>query len=151
MMTNDGTWRQRAARLAFRVMLSGIFLIAGTNHLFRTGAITGRLEKAPYGDLVTMLAPPQFLVLAAGVALLIGGFALMTGFATRWAAAGLIAVIIPITLVVQTAGLSTLGPLFKNIGLTGGLIYFAVHGARSWSLDELLDGEGTGGAARAAG
>lgn len=149
-MTNDSTWRQRAARLAFRVMLSGIFLIAGANHLFRTGAITGRLEKAPYGDLVTMLAPPEFLVLAAGVALLIGGFALLTGFATRWAATGLIAVIIPITLVVQTAGLSTLGPLFKNVGLTGGLIYFAIHGPRSWSLDEFLRSDRSGGRAQTA-
>ncbi|MFB6374962.1 MAG: DoxX family membrane protein, partial [Bradymonadaceae bacterium] len=121
-MTDNKMWRRRAARLAFRVMLSGIFLIAGSNHLFRTGAITGRLEQAPYGDLVTMLAPPEFLVLAAGVALLIGGLALLTGFATRWAAAGLIGIVIPITLVVQTAGLSTLGPLFKNVGLIGGLI-----------------------------
>ena len=139
-MTTEENWRQRAARLAFRVMLSGIFLVAGANHLFRTGAIVGRLEQAPYAGWATSLAPPEWLVLAAGVALLAGGLSLLVGLATRRTAVGLFLVVITITVTVQLEGLETLGPLFKNIGLMGGLVYFATHGARSWSVDELRRG-----------
>ena len=137
-MTTDEDWRRRAARLAFRVMSSGIFLVAGSNHLFRTGAIVGRLEQAPYAGWATSVAPPEWLVLAAGVALLVGGLSLLVGFATRWTAVGLILVVLPITITVQLEGIETLGPLFKNIGLMGGLVYFATHGAESWSVDEVL-------------
>lgn len=126
-------------------MLSGIFLVAGSNHLFRTHAIVDRLEQAPFGDLVTMLAPAEWLVLSAGIALLTGGLALAMGWLTQVAAVGLMLVVIPITLVVQLEGLATLGPLFKNIGLLGGLLYFATHGPRSWSLDEWLERSTTDG------
>ncbi|MFW5967762.1 MAG: DoxX family protein [Persicimonas sp.] len=123
------------ARGVFRIMLSGIFIVAGLNHLLGTEKVAGRLENAPMGHLATALADPTTLVLLAGVALLVGGLALLVGLYTRLAAVGLIALIIPITLTVQTGGLETLGPLFKNIGLAGGLIYFATHGADVWSLD----------------
>lgn len=148
-MNTNVAWSRRTGRLAFRVMLSGIFLIAGSNHLFRTDAIVGRLEQAPFGDLATAVAPPEFLVLGVGVALLIGGLSLSVGFATRWAAVGLILVVIPITVTVQLEGIATLGPLFKNIGLMGGLLYFATHGAESWSLDEILRADGPGEGVRA--
>lgn len=67
------------------------------------------------------------------------------GGLTQVAAVGLMLVVIPITLVVQLEGLATLGPLFKNIGLLGGLLYFATHGPRSWSLDEWLERSTTDG------
>jgi putative oxidoreductase len=135
--------KKSAARAVFRVMLSGIFLVAGTNHLLRPGHITGRLESAPLSWLATWMAPPQALVLMAGVALLVGGLALLTGFATRRAALGLLLVVLPITLTVQVGRMATLGPLFKNIGLMGGLLYFATHGGGRWSLDVVLGREGS--------
>ena len=121
----------------FRVMLSGIFLVAGTNHLLKPDHITGRLENAPLSWLATWMASPKALVVMAGVALLAGGVGLLVGFKTRFAAAGLLLVVLPITLTVQVGRLSTLGPLFKNIGLMGGLLYFAVHGSWNWSIDAL--------------
>ncbi|MFB6371763.1 MAG: DoxX family membrane protein, partial [Bradymonadaceae bacterium] len=107
---------------------------AGTNHMLRHEVIVGRLEAAPMSWLATAVGPPDLLVTAAGVGLLVGGLALLSGLMTRWAAVGLIA----ITLTVQVGSIKTLGPLFKNIGLMGGLSYFATHGARAWSLDELM-------------
>ena len=125
----------------FRVMLSGIFLVAGTNHLLRPDLITGRLKNAPLSWLATWMASPDVLVWMAGGALLVGGLGLLTGFKTRLAAAGLLLVVLPITLTVQVGRMSTLGPLFKNIGLMGGLLYFATHGSWTWSVDGWLSGE----------
>jgi putative oxidoreductase len=119
-------------------MLSGIFIVAGANHLFKPNAIAGRLDEAPLSFLATWAASPKALVLLAGIALLAGGLALLFGLRTRAAATLLIALIIPITLTVQVGRIATLGPLFKNIGLTGALIYFAVHGSQYYSLDNLL-------------
>lgn len=129
---------KRRARGFFRVMLSGIFLVAATNHLLKPGHVAGRLEQAPMGWLATWMGPPEALVVMAGIALLAGGIALAVGFQTRLAALGLFLVVVPITLTVQVGRLSTMGPLFKNIGLMGGLLYFATHGARACSVDALL-------------
>lgn len=123
----------------FRIMLSGIFLVAGANHMLRHDKIVERLDAAPLGWLATTLAPADPLVTLAGVGLLACGTSLLVGFKTRWAAVGLIAIVVPITVTVQIGSIETIGPLFKNIGLLGGLTYFATHGAQSWSLDDLFD------------
>lgn len=120
-----------------RVLLSLIFLVSGTTHLLRPGAVAARLDAAPFGGLVSSLAPTEALVLAAGVALLAGGLALLVGFRTRLAALGLIAVLVPITVTVQL-GPDTLGPLFKNVAILGGLVFFAAHGSDAYSVDRLL-------------
>lgn len=118
----------------FRVLLSTIFLVSGSTHLVRPGDVAHRLAAAPFGHVATAIAPGEALVLLAGVALLFGGIALLVGYRTRAAAALLIAVLIPITLTVQL-GPATLGPLFKNVAILGGLIHFAAHGASAFSLD----------------
>lgn len=120
---------QARALTIFRFMLSTIFLVAGINHLLSPGAIANRLENAPMGHLATSVAPAELLVTLVGVALLLGGIALATGFKTRWAALLLILLLIPITLTVQVGSLDTMGPLAKNIGLAGGLLYFLTHGS----------------------
>ena len=116
-------------------MLSGIFIVAGFNHLTNTGQIAGRLEAAPFGHLATAIASPEVLVLLASVPLLVGGIMLLIGAKTRLAALICLATIIPITVSIQIGDMSTLGPLFKNVGLAGGLLYFATHGSRVWGVD----------------
>jgi len=125
----------------FRALLSLIFLVAGTGHLLNTGHIVQRLNDAQLGYLATSIAPAEPLVLLAGVALLAGGLGLLLGVQTRLAAGLLILVVIPITITVQI-GRPTLGPLFKNVAILGGLLYFAAHGAGPLSLDRqvLRDG-----------
>jgi putative oxidoreductase len=134
--TEDGT-----VRAVFRVMLSGIFLVAGANHLVRPDMIAGRLESAPLGWLATWAAAPEVLVFLAGLTLLVGGVGLVAGLGTRWAALGLLVVVIPITLTVQVGRIATLGPLFKNVGLMGGLVYFAARGAGQFSIDAWMANE----------
>ena len=115
-------------------MLSLIFLVAGTGHLLRPDHIVDRLLDAQLGFLATSIAPAKPMVLLAGVALLAGGGSLLLGYRTRLAAALLILVVIPITITIQI-GRPTLGPLFKNIAIMGGLLFFATHGAGPISLD----------------
>jgi len=118
----------------FRALISLIFLVAGTGHLLNTEHIVQRLNDAQLGYLATSVAPAEPLVLLAGGALLAGGLGLLLGLQTRLAAGLLILVVIPITITVQI-GRPTLGPLFKNIAILGGLLYFAAHGAGPLSLD----------------
>lgn len=122
---------------AFRVLLSLIFLVAGANHLLQPEAVASRLDAAPFAHVVTAVAPSSALVLVAGVALLAGGLALLVGFQTRLAALGLIAVLIPITLTVQLAP-EAMGPLFKNVAILGGLVFFAAHGSEGYCVDARL-------------
>ena len=122
---------------AFRVLLSLIFLVSGATHLLKPEAVAARLDLAPFAHLAAVLAPSTTLVWLAGVALLAGGLALLVGFQTRLAALGLIAVLVPITLTVQLTP-EAVGPLFKNVAILGGLVFFAAHGAEGYSVDRLL-------------
>lgn len=119
----------------FRIMLSLIFLVAAINHLVMPEKVASRLAKAEMGFLATAFASPETLVIIAGIGLLIGGLFLLTGFKTKLGAAILILMIIPITLTIQIGSSEGLGPLFKNIGLMGGLIFFLFNGALCCGID----------------
>lgn len=125
--------------LVFRVLLSGIFCVAGFAHLFHPEKILLRLEAAPHASLALAIAPAPLLVTASGVVLAVGGVALLFGLRTRLAALALMLVLIPITITVQLSP-AHIGPLFKNIGLFGGLLHFALQGAGAKvpSLDSWL-------------
>lgn len=134
----------------FRLLTSGIFILAGLQHLVRPDAVAGRLVDAPMAHLVTGLASPQLLVILSGFALFIGGIALALGLATRAAAVGLALVLIPITLTVQV-GAESAGPLLKNVALMGSLVLLAAQGGGHFSVDRLVAGRRRGIAASAAG
>lgn len=108
----------------FRVMLSGIFLVASFNHLLNVEKTVNRIDQASFKGLAYLLGNPELMVIISGVVMLIAGFALLIGFKTRYAAIILILVLLPITLTVQVGQINTLGPLFKNIAIMGGLIFF---------------------------
>ena len=129
--------RRELAYLAFRVLVSPIFLVSGLAHLVKPAALAARLESAPFGDLATALAPATVLIVASGVALFAGGLALLLGFKTRLAALGLVAVLIPITITVQIGNPSGPGPLLKNVGLLGALVQLAAAGGGRFALDAL--------------
>ena len=57
-----------------RVMLSGIFLVAGASHLFRAEQTMQRLENARFTQYVQYLGNPEFLVYASGGVMLVPGF-----------------------------------------------------------------------------
>ena len=69
----------------------------------------------------------QFLrILVSGI-FLVAGFLFLIGYKTKWSAIILMAVLIPITLTVQVGQITTLGPLFKNIAILGGLLFFIMN------------------------
>lgn len=122
----------------FRVMVSLIFIVAGANHLLRTEFVYQKLQKAAFAEKAVLFGDPHYLILFSGIAMLIGGVSFALGFKTRLAALGLLACLLPITLIVQVGSLATLGPLFKNIAIAGALLFFIVHHAFGYNLDAQL-------------
>jgi putative oxidoreductase len=114
----------RTSITVLRVMLSGIFLVAGVNHIAVPEGVAKRLTASPMYEFFPGSISPQMLVVAVGVGLLIGGVLLLANLFTRYAAMALLALLIPITISVQLQGLETMGPLFKNVAIAGGLLFF---------------------------
>lgn len=108
-------------------MLSGIFLVASFSHLVKVEKTVQRIEQARFKGLALFFGEPKMLVITSGIVMFIAGLALLSGFKTRWAATILAAVLIPITLTIQVGQITTLGPLFKNIAILGGLIFFIIN------------------------
>lgn len=127
---------QRYSLLVFRIFLSLIFIVAGTNHVVQTRAVTERLMSIEAGQLLGSYLPPELLVISSGISMVLAGIALILGYHTQKAAFALMFILIPITLTVQTQGMHTLGPFFKNIGLLGGLIFFSANGSCPYSIDQ---------------
>lgn len=128
--------RQKISFLLLRGLGSLIFIVAGIGHLTNTNAAASRLKAAPFADLATWMASAETLIILSGIGLLIGGFMLLLGFKTKLASAGLLAILVPITLTVQV-GSGSLGPLFKNVALIGMLLFFIINGAGYYGLDQL--------------
>lgn len=114
-----------------RIMLSGIFLIASSSHLLNVEKTVQRIDNAQFKGFAYFFGNPKLLVIMSGVVMLIAGIALLIGYKTKWAALTLFAVLIPITLTVQVGQINTLGPLFKNIAIAGGLLFFIINDFRN--------------------
>ncbi|WP_031425455.1 DoxX family protein [Flavimarina sp. Hel_I_48] len=110
-----------------RIMVSGIFLVAGFNHLLNIEKTAQRIEKASFKGIAHFFGDPQLLIILSGIVMLIAGFVFLIGYKTKWAAIILIMVLSPITLTVQVGQITTLGPLFKNIAILGGLLFFILN------------------------
>lgn len=114
----------RTSITVLRVMLSGIFLVAGLNHVAVPQGVAKRLTASSMYEFFPAFIDPQTLVVLVGVGLLSGGLLLLTNRFTRYAAMLLIALLVPITILVQLQGLETMGPLFKNVAIAGALLFF---------------------------
>lgn len=125
--------------LVMRVMVSGIFYIAGINHLLFTRKIAERISGATFQDFALFFGPPEPLIIISGVFMLIGAGALTFGFMTRWAALGLLLIVIPITITIQVGQWATAGPLFKNVAISGGLLFFVLNGCVCCGLDQFIN------------
>ncbi|MGO1728315.1 MAG: DoxX family protein [Flavobacteriaceae bacterium] len=110
-----------------RMMLSMIFIVASLNHIFQLEKTVNRMEAAKLGILGNMMGPPEVAAVVSGIVMFIAGISLLIGYQTKLAAIALIAVLIPITLTIQVGQISSLGPLFKNVAILGGLLFFAIN------------------------
>lgn len=107
-----------------RVMLSGIFLVAGLNHIAVPQGVVKRLTASSMYSFFPAFIDPKSLVIVVGAGLLIGGLLLLMNRFARYASMLLIGLLIPITISVQLQGLGTMGPLFKNVAIAGALLFF---------------------------
>ncbi|UCS91696.1 DoxX family membrane protein [Echinicola marina] len=113
--------------LVLRILLSGIFLVASTNHLMEVEAIKKRIGTAAFKDFAYLFGEPETLIILSGVIMLLAGILLLLGINTRWSSLVLLLVLLPITITIQIGQISTLGPLFKNIAIMGGLLFFIIN------------------------
>ena len=125
-MTTTLSVSRRSIQL-LRVMLSGIFLVASINHLLNVEQTANRINRASLKGFAYFFGDPKLLVILSGIAMLVAGLAFLIGFKTKWAAVILFAVLIPITLTIQVGQAHTLGPLFKNVAIMGGLLFFIIN------------------------
>lgn len=110
-----------------RILVSGIFLVAGFNHLLHIEKTVKRIEQANFKGIALFFGEPKWLVILSGIVMLVAGFLFLVGYRTKWTAIVLMAILIPITLTIQVGQITTLGPLFKNIAIFGGLLFFVMN------------------------
>jgi putative oxidoreductase len=120
------TW-ENSADLAGRVLLAAMFLLSGI------GKISG--YAGTQGYMESMGVPGALLPLVIALEI-VGAVAVIVGFRTRLAAAGL-------ALFTLAAGFIFHGGadqmqqimLFKNVAVAGGFLLLVARGAGDWSLD----------------
>lgn len=110
-----------------RIFISGIFLVAGFNHIINTNKVIAHLERANFKGFAYFFGEPKTLIVLSGIVMLSAGLAFLIGIYTRNSAIILALVLLPITLAVQVGQIETLGPLFKNIAIMGGLLFFIIN------------------------
>ncbi|TYB74293.1 DoxX family protein [Bizionia myxarmorum] len=125
-MTTNILINRRSIQI-LRILVSGIFLVAGLNHLLNVEKTAQRIEQANFKGIAYFFGEPQWLIILSGIVMLSAGFLFLIGYKTKWAAIILMAVLIPITLTVQVGQITSLGPLFKNIAILGGLLFFILN------------------------
>lgn len=108
-------------------MLSGIFLVAGINHVLFPKHVASRLMESAVYENILFFFDIHVLVIVTGVGLLTGGMLLVLNQYTRYAASLLLTLLVPITVSVQLQGWHTSGPLFKNVAIAGGLLFFILN------------------------
>ena len=96
--------------------------------------VAERIHAAALNGFATYFGDPYVLGLVSGYVLIIGGMALLMGIYTRWAAASLFLVLVPITITIQLGNGLMHGPLWKNIALFGGLIFFIINNPKIYSI-----------------
>jgi putative oxidoreductase len=126
---------QNSLTLVSRLLFVVFFLPAGI------GKITGFAGTVGYISSVGLPLPTLGAILALSVEIL-GSLALLAGFGTRIAALVLAAFTLMASFffhaywaVPADQAFVTQLLFFKNIGVVGGLLALAAHGAGAWSLD----------------
>ena len=136
---NPSVTIQSLGQLIARVLIGLLFIVAG---IFK---MHGQSFYFPYISSIGGTAQPE-ITLPLGYAMEIGAaIALIAGWKTHWAAWILIFYTIILTVLFQgIAGpddaqyFNKLSHVVKNLGVTAGLLFMAVHGGGSISVDAVL-------------
>ena len=106
-----------------RSFTSLIFIYAGIRHLTHPHGIFKRVASSTIYELIQNEWLFRAAILLAGIVMVLAGIALLVGYKSRSAAWLLLATLVPITLSTQLENLNDLGPFFKNVAITGSLLF----------------------------
>lgn len=120
--------------LILRIAVTGIFINAGISHLVNTSKTVARLQQSPIEELLEKFLSLESQVLMSGYAMIIFGITFLLGIYTRWSALILFLILVPITLTIQSDAVLLHGPLWKNVAIGGGLLFFILNKTRAYSL-----------------
>ena len=120
---------QAALLLVARFLLAYLFISAGWNKLFSAEQTINYMASQG----VPSFAYPLVVLLELG-----GGLAILFGFQAR-ALALLLAVFNIVAGFMFHGSPDQATALMKNLGLGGGFLVLALHGAGAWSIDHLLE------------
>jgi putative oxidoreductase len=120
--------------LLFRIALSGIFILAGVSHIMQPEQVAGRISKAAFSGFAELFGDPYLLGLLSGYALLAFGITFLAGIFVRYSAFALLLLLIPITITIQMGNGIFHGPLWKNVALFGGLLFFIINDPGSYTI-----------------
>jgi putative oxidoreductase len=120
------TW-ENSADLAGRILLAAMFLLSGI------GKISG--YAGTQGYMESMGVPGALLPLVIALEI-VGAIAVIVGFRTRLAAAGLAVFTLAAGFIFH-GGADQMQQimLFKNVAVAGGFLLLVARGAGDWSLD----------------
>jgi putative oxidoreductase len=121
---------QNAAALIGRVLLAVIFILSGASKLADPAGTIGYITSAG-------LPLPKLAFAGAAAVELLGGFALVLGYRTRYAALALAAFSLLAALAFHSAlaDQNQFIHFFKNIAMAGGLLQVVAFGGGRFSLD----------------
>lgn len=127
--------RQAVGLLIGRIQLGLIFMISGIGKIGKFAAVAGFMSSKGM--------PMSELLLVATIALeILGGLAIMIGWKARWAAAAIFLFLIPTTFIFHpfwnadpASYQNQLNHFLKNLAIMGGMLYVALLGSGTLSLD----------------
>lgn len=119
------------ATLLGRIGLALIFVVSGWSKIGGYAATQGYMDA---------MGVPSSLLPIVIAAELLGGLAVLFGFATRWAALGLAVFALATGFLFHGAAgdQNQAIHLMKNIAIAGGFLFLAAHGAGRFSVDHAL-------------
>lgn len=123
--------------LASRFLVALIFILSGLGKTFSFGATAAMMKNVGF-------PAPEFFLFAAILIEIVAGFALLTGFKTKYASWALVAFLIPATIIFHVPGITDpvhgqeqMVHTLKNLAIVGALLKFAADGAGLLGLDNL--------------
>lgn len=107
----------------FRSLTSLIFIYGGMKHLTHPQGVFKRIASSTIYELIQNEWLFRTAILFSGAVMMMAGISLLVGYKSRSAAWLLLATLVPITLSTQLENLNDLGPFFKNVAITGSLLF----------------------------
>lgn len=120
--------------LILRIAVTGIFINAGISHLVNSSKTVALLQQSPFLELLGKLASLESQVLMSGYVMIVFGVTFLLGIYTRWSALILFLILVPITLTIQSGAGLLHGPLWKNVAIGGGLLFFILNNPQAYLL-----------------